>query len=160
MKEKLLAVLLLLTTFTLRAQNKYTLSGYIRDSLSGETLIGASITIGGQGKGINSNQYGFYSITLPEGDYPVIVSFVGYHLQQVKITLSANTILNFSLLQRSVLEEVVVSSKRKDGNVENAQMGKIDLSMNQIKSIPVIFGEIDILKTMQLLPSLPRASAG
>ncbi|HET9279992.1 MAG TPA: TonB-dependent receptor, partial [Flavitalea sp.] len=141
-------------------QNRYTISGYIRDSLSQETLIGASITISGHGKGINSNQYGFYSITLPEGTYPVVVSFVGYHPQESTISLTGNTVLNFSLLQRSVLEEVVVSSRRRDGNVENAQMGRIDLSMNQIRSIPVIFGEGDILKTMQLLPGVRNAGEG
>jgi hypothetical protein len=144
----------------LSAQNKFTLSGYIRDSLSGETLIGASIVISGQAKGVNSNQYGFYSITLPEGTYPVIVSFVGYQVQESTITLRQNTFLNFSLLQRSVLQEVIVSSRRKDGNVENAQMGRIDLSMSQIKSIPVLFGEVDILKTMQLLPGVRNAGEG
>jgi hypothetical protein len=142
------------------AQNKYTLSGYVRDSLSAETLIGASIIISGQAKGINSNQYGFYSITLPEGTYPVIVSFVGYQVHETTITLTRNTNLNFSLLQKSVLQEVVVSSRRKDGNVENAQMGRIDLSITQIKSVPVIFGEVDILKTMQLLPGVRNAGEG
>jgi len=142
------------------AQNKYTLSGYIKDSLSGETLIGASITINGTGKGVNSNQFGFFSITLPEGTYPVVISFVGYQPQQSSIILNQNTALTFSLLQKSVLQEVIVSSRRKDGNVDNAQMGRIDLSMSQIKSIPVIFGETDILKTMQLLPGVRNAGEG
>jgi TonB dependent receptor/CarboxypepD_reg-like domain/TonB-dependent Receptor Plug Domain len=160
MKKNFLLLIFCLAALFSSAQNKYTISGYIRDSLSGETLIGASIIINGQGKGVNSNQYGFYSITLPEGTYPISVSFVGYHLQQSSITLTQNTVLNFSLLQRSVLQEVIVSSRRKDGNVENAQMGKIDLSMNQIKSVPVIFGEVDILKTMQLLPGVRNAGEG
>src|SRR5215204_746558 len=160
MKRTALLIGLVIGTLVVTAQNRYTISGYIRDSLSQETLIGASITISGHGKGINSNQYGFYSITLPEGTYPVVVSFVGYHSQQSTISLNGNTVLNFSLLQRSVLEEVVVSSRRRDGNVENAQMGRIDLSMNQIRSIPVIFGEVDILKTMQLLPGVRNAGEG
>jgi TonB dependent receptor-like, beta-barrel/CarboxypepD_reg-like domain/TonB-dependent Receptor Plug Domain len=160
MKKNALFLIFCFATIFSFAQNKYTLSGYIRDSLSGETLIAASIVIDGQGKGVNSNQYGFYSITLPEGTYPVTVSFVGYHVLQSSITLTQNTVLNFSLLQRSVLQEVIVSSRRKDGNVENAQMGKIDLSMNQIKSVPVIFGEVDILKTMQLLPGVRNAGEG
>jgi uncharacterized membrane protein YfhO len=65
-------------------QNKYTISGYIKDSLSGETLIGASISVNGKGKGVSSNQYGFYSITLPKGNYQVTVSFAGYLPQQVR----------------------------------------------------------------------------
>ena len=160
MKKSFLLIGFCLSAFLISAQNKYTLSGYIRDSLSGETLIGASITINGQGKGVNSNQYGFYSITLPEGTYPLMVSFVGFQMQQSSISLNQNTVINFSLLQRSVLQEVIVSSRRRDGNVENAQMGRIDLSMNQIKSVPVIFGEVDILKTMQLLPGVRNAGEG
>ena len=160
MKKILLLIGCFLSVLISIAQTKYTLSGYIRDSLSGETLIGASITINGEGKGVNSNQYGFYSITLPEGTYPIIVSFVGYQVQQLTLVFDRNRALNFSLLQRSVLEEVIVSSRRKDGNVENAQMGRIDLSMTQIKSIPVIFGEVDILKTMQLLPGVRNAGEG
>ena len=120
MKRICLLIGLVIGTLAVTAQNKYTISGYIRDSLSGETLIGASITIGGQSIGISSNQYGFYSITLPGGTYPVVVSFVGYHPYQSTISLTANIVANFSLLQRSVLEEVIVSSRRRDGNVANA----------------------------------------
>lgn len=144
----------------LQAQRKYTLSGYVRDSLSSETLIGASVTIDGRGEGISSNQYGFYSITLPAGDYGLVVSFAGYVPQQVNITLSDNRTLDFNLLQRSMLETVVVSSRRRDGNVQNAQMGRIDLSMNQVKAVPVLLGEVDILKTLQLMPGIQNAGEG
>ncbi|WP_369040617.1 carboxypeptidase-like regulatory domain-containing protein, partial [Stenotrophomonas maltophilia] len=128
------------------AQDKVTVSGYIKDSLSGETLIGATISVNGKGKGVNSNQYGFYSITLPKGTYELTVSFAGYLAQQVNLNLDSSLQFSFSLLQRSVLEEVVVYSKRRDANVNNSQMGKFDLTMAQIKSVPVIFGEVDILK--------------
>src|SRR6185436_11912639 len=141
-------------------QNKYTISGYIKDSLSGETLIGASISVNGKGKGVSSNQYGFYSITLPKGNYQVTVSFAGYLPQQVDFSLDSNIQFSFTLLQRSVLEEVVVYSKRRDANVKNSQMGKFDLTMSQIKSVPVIFGEVDILKTLQLLPGVRNAGEG
>jgi len=150
-------LLIIQTTFS---QNKYTISGYIKDSLSGETLIGASISVNGKGKGVNSNQYGFYSITLPGGTYQVSVSFAGYVAQQTEIALDSNLQVSFSLLQRSVLEEVVVYSKRRDANVKNSQMGKFDLTMSQIKSVPVIFGEVDILKTLQLLPGVRNAGEG
>ena len=84
MKKHLLLIGFVFLALFATAQNKYTLSGYVRDSLSGETLIGASITISGENKGINSNQYGFYSITLPAGTYPVVVSFVGYQHATIK----------------------------------------------------------------------------
>jgi hypothetical protein len=142
------------------AQEKFTLSGYVRDSLSGETLIGATVTISGLGKGIASNQYGFYSITLPRGTYTVIASFTGYQPQPIDITLDKNIQHNFSLSQKAVLQEVIVSSRRRDGNVNNAQMGTIDLSINQVKSMPVLLGETDLLKTLQLLPGVRNAGEG
>ena len=153
-------VLLLLIVESLSAQDKFTLSGYIKDSLSGETLIGATIAINGKGRGVSSNQYGFYSITLPKGKYSIGVTFAGYQLRQAEINLISNLQMNIELLQRSVLEEVVVYSKRRDANVQNSQMGKFDLTMAQIKSVPVIFGEVDILKTLQLLPGVRNAGEG
>ncbi|MFM9911102.1 MAG: TonB-dependent receptor [Chitinophagaceae bacterium] len=141
-------------------QNKYTISGYIKDSLSGETLIGATISMIGKGKVVGSNQYGFYSITVPKDTYQLVVSFAGYLSKQVIITLDSSIQTNFELVQRSVLNEVVVYSKRRDANVKNAQMGKFDLTMTQIKSVPVIFGEVDILKTLQLLPGVRNAGEG
>lgn len=158
--KQFLLIFAVLFSLQAAAQNKFTLSGYVKDSLSGETLIGATITFTGKGKTVNSNQYGFYSITLPQDTYTIAVSFAGYVAVQQQIDLSSNLQLNFSLLQRSVLQEVVVYSKRRDGNVQNAQMGKFDLTMTQIKSVPVIFGESDILKTLQLLPGVRNAGEG
>lgn len=141
-------------------QQKYTLSGYVKDSLSGESLIGATIAVNGEGKGVSSNQYGFYSITLPAGTYPITVSFAGYQPLQTSIALDRNVAFNFQLLQRSVLQEVIVSSRRRDANVKNAQMGKIDLTMNQVKALPVLLGEVDLLKTLQLMPGVRNAGEG
>ncbi len=142
------------------AQNKFTLSGYVRDSLSGDTLIGASVIISGQSRGINSNQYGFYSITLPEGDYVVSASFAGYNIIDTAIELNTNIEISFSLLQRSMMEEVIVTSLRRSNNVKNPQMGKIDLTAETIKSVPVLLGEVDLLKTLQLLPGVRNAGEG
>src|SRR5258708_7544578 len=160
MKKLLLTSLCVFTALFIYSQGKYTLSGYVKDSLSEETLIGASVSINNAGKGVSSNQYGFYSITLPKGHYSIIVSFAGYRPKQTDIELDSNIIFNFQLLQKSVLEEVVVSSRRRDANVKNAQMGKIDLAMAQVKSLPVLLGEVDILKTLQLLPGVRNAGEG
>ncbi len=161
MKKAMVFCLTLFAGFIAGAQNKYTISGYVKDSLSSETLIGASITVKGQGKGVNSNQYGFYSITLPEGTYQIICSYVGYLPTETEVELNKNFGFNFSVFPKSSLsQEIVISSRRRDANVKNAQMGKIDLSMNRIGSIPVIFGEIDPLKTLQLLPGVRNAGEG
>ena len=143
------------------AQNKYTISGYIKVSLNGETLIGATIAVQGQTKGISSNLYGFYSITLDEGKYILICTFIGYRIKAVSIDLRADTKINFDVLPKSYLaEEVVVSTKKRDANVKNAQMGKFTLPIEQIKSIPAFLGEVDLLKTIQFLPGVRNAGEG
>ena len=133
----------------------------MRDSLSRETLIGASLQIKETGKGVNSNQYGYFSLTLSEGEYNMVVSFVGFLPFEQKISLHTDQELNLSLLSKSSLsDEIVISSKKRDANVKNAQMGQIDLSMSRMRSVPVIFGEIDPLKTLQLFPGVSNAGEG
>ncbi|MFN6374132.1 MAG: TonB-dependent receptor [Chitinophagia bacterium] len=143
------------------SQNRYTISGYVRDSLSRETLLGATIQTANNGRGVNTNPYGYYSITLPEGDYMLQVSFVGYFTSEKKITIKRDMELDFALLSRSSLsQEIVISTKKRDANVKNAQMGQIDLTTSRMKSVPVIFGEIDPLKTLQLFPGVTNAGEG
>lgn len=146
---------------TIRAQQKFTLSGYVKDALSGENLIGATIAINGQGKGVNSNAYGFFSITLAAGTYQLSISYTGYETQTSSLQLDKDVNLSINLSPRIIAsEEVIVYAKRKDGNVRDAQMGKVDLSISQIKSLPAIFGEVDVLKTLQLLPGVRNAGEG
>ena len=142
MNRIILCIFLCLAGFNqLRAQQKFTFSGYVRDTLSGENLIGATVAINGQGKGVNSNAYGFFSITLPEGNYKVTISFTGYESQIASIELNRDISLNINLAPRIVAsEEVIVYDNRKDGYVRDSQMGNVDLSICQIKSIPAIFG--------------------
>ncbi len=155
------AVILLLFFCTGFSQNRFTINGYVKDSLSGESIIGATIAVNGQSRGVASNQYGFYSITLEEGSYTLNVSHVSYLGKSIEINLRNNQSFNFEILSRSAaIEEVVVFSKRRDGNVKNAQMGKIDLSMNQVRNIPAFLGEVDILKAIQLLPGVQSAGEG
>ncbi|MEO6961179.1 MAG: TonB-dependent receptor [Puia sp.] len=152
---------ILFSVFSVSAQKKYTITGYVKDTLSSETLIGASITVNGQVRGVTSNGFGFYSLTLPAGHYSISASYVGYQVVKTEIDLDKNTGFNF-LLNPAITtnEEVVVYSKKRDANVKNAQMGKIDLSMAQVKSLPVLFGEVDILKVIQLLPGVSNAGEG
>lgn len=151
----------ILLSFTANAQKKYTISGYVRDSLSRETLIGATIQTELSSRSISTNAYGYYSITLPEGEYKLIISFVGYSPLEQRMLVNADQQINFSLLSRSSLsQEIVISSRKKDANVRNAQMGQIELSTAKMKSLPVIFGEVDPLKTLQLFPGVTNAGEG
>jgi hypothetical protein len=140
---------------------RYTISGYVRDQATGETLIGASIAIKGNVRGITSNQYGFYSITLTEGKYTLLVSFINYKPQSIDIALTADTSLNMDLVfGTSLSQAVVVNSRKRDNNVKTAQMGKIVLPIEQIKSVPAFLGEVDLLKVVQLLPGVRNAGEG
>ena len=156
MKHCIIIFLIFLLPSLSSAQNtllpaKYTLSGYIKDSLTGETLIGATLTVAGKSKGISSNQYGFYSITLDQGEYTFIVSYIGYLSKIMQVNLQNNQLYNFDLLHRSTLQqEVIVSSKKRDANVRNAQMGKFTLPIEQIRTIPAFLGEVDLLKTIHI----------
>jgi hypothetical protein len=141
------------------AQNKYTINGYISDSLTGESVISANITI--DGKAVASNPYGFYSLTMPEGEYELTVSHISYVTTSFKIRLDQNMERNIRVVSKSAaLNEVIVYSRIRDANVRNAQMGKVDLSIGQIKNIPAFLGEVDILKAIQLLPGVQTAGEG
>ena len=141
------------------AQQKFTVSGYVRDTLNGESVIGASVAA--EGRTVSTNQYGFFSITLDSEAIDLVVSHVSYVATNLRLELTRNLEVNIRLLPKSAaLSEVVVYSKRRDANHKNAEMGKIDLSINQIKNVPALLGEVDILKTIQLLPGVRNAGEG
>ncbi len=144
-----------------QAQQRFTLNGYIKDSLTGETLIGANLSVAAAGKGVTSNAYGYYSLTLPKGQYLLTCSFVGYNAKVFSLDLDSNYQTDIYLLPRNfIVENVTVTGRKRDNNVKTAQMGKIDLSMEAVKSMPALFGEVDILKTLQLLPGVRNAGEG
>ncbi len=161
MRRLLLLFVFCLLVNALLSQDKFTLNGYIKDSLSGETLIGANLTIRSEGKGIVSNQYGFYSITLKKGAYLVLCSFIGYQSKEILIDLSDNHQQNILLVPNSaVINNVTVIGRKRDNNVKAAQMGKFELSVATAKALPAFLGEVDILKTLQLLPGVRNAGEG
>lgn len=150
-----------LISFSVFSQQKFTLNGYIKDSMSGETLIGANLAAKAEGRGVSSNQYGFYSITFNSGKYNLICSFVGYQSKEFTIDLNANKELNINLVPyKAEVREVVVSTKKRDNNVKTAQMGKIDINVANAKALPAFLGEVDLLKTLQLLPGVKSAGEG
>jgi len=155
-----LAVLLLLT-FPLSAQEKYTVSGYVRDAGSGEALIGANIIILESGKGAVSNEYGYYALSLPAGSYTLRSSYLGFTDNEVRITLSEDRILRFELesaFQR--LEEVSISAWARNKNVSATETGVHCLPIQNIQKIPALLGEVDIIKAIQLLPGVQFTSEG
>jgi hypothetical protein len=141
------------------AQTKFTINGFIKDSLTGESVIGATVAV--NGRSVLSNQYGFYSLTLDSGSYEILVSHASYLSFSHPLPLTENLQQTVFLLPRAAaMNEVVVFSRRRDQNVRNAQMGKIDLSINQIRNVPALLGEVDILKAIQLLPGVRNAGEG
>lgn len=155
----LLFCLFFLLPVTLHAQ-KVTLSGYIRDSATGESLISATVFIKEASQGAQTNNYGFYSVSVPPGVYTVTFSYVGYHAITKQMDLNSSAALNVDLRSASRLQEVKVTSQRKDENVKNTEMGTVTLSMDRIKNLPVLLGEVDVLKTLQLLPGVQSAGEG
>lgn len=144
------------------AGDQMTVSGYIRDSKTGEDLIGATVSVKElSSKGSASNSYGFYSITLPSGQYQITVQYMGYIPQVQQIDLTQSRKFDFLLEpEDNALGEVVVTSKRKNDNITKLDMGVQTLDTKDIKNIPVLFGEKDILKTIQLLPGIKSAGEG
>ena len=157
----LASLLFFILSTTLFAQEKYTISGTVTDASSGEELLGASIWVSELGTGGITNEYGFYSITIPEGTYTLNISYVGYATLIKELVLDKSVILNQELEPESTsLEEVVVTSKRKDGNIKSPQMSVTSLDVKEIAVVPVVFGEQDVIKTIQLLPGIKSNEGG
>ncbi len=146
----------------LYAQNKFTVSGKVKDSKSGEELIGAVVMIEElKTTAVATNAYGFYSLTLPEGEYSIYVNYFGYQKNEFKAKLNQNIVHDFVLVEEvTELKEVVISTKKQDDNITKAQMGVEKLDIKEISKIPVLFGEKDVLKTLQLLPGIKSAGDG
>jgi hypothetical protein len=142
------------------AQKRVTLSGYIRDSRSGETLIAATVAFPEAGIGTQTNTYGFYSLSAPAGRYAVVVAYVGYTPYIDTIDLLESRTYNVDLVSSSAIREVVVKAERTDENISGTEMGTVSLGIDRIKTLPVIFGETDILKTLQLMPGVQSAGEG
>ena len=126
---------------------RYTIRGYVRDKRTGETLQGATVSIPTAEKMLNSNNYGFYSITLNKGTYKLICSFVGYNPFEEDILLDKDTALNILMEKTAVTaEEVVITARKKEDNIKSSQLGRISLSIGQIRSMPALMGEVDIIQ--------------
>ena len=153
------AILCILLVNSLYGQN-YTYSGYIEDRATGEKLIAATVYDYLSEKGTSSNEYGFFSLTLPAGEVNLQVSYVGYNTFTETFMLTANRRMNITLEPMLTLEEVVITTNRPRDIVEDAQMSAIHIPIKEIKSIPMFMGEADVIKTIQLMPGVQSGTEG
>ncbi len=156
----LLSLFLFLSISTV-AQEKFTLSGTITDKSSNETLIGVNIVFPELQTGTITNEYGFYSITLPKGNYKFQLSYIGFSTVFKQIALFENQSVNFKLSESGErLNEVIITDNFEKLNIKKPQMSVNSLSINTIKQIPVVLGEVDIIKSITLLPGVTNAGEG
>lgn len=143
------------------AQERHTLSGYLRDGATGEALGYATVYASENHTGVSTNEYGFFSITLPAGNYCFNFSYIGYQEQKDTVLLNRDISLNIELMQETTsLGEVKVVGKAVDDRVRQNETGTVKLDVKQLNVIPILFGEQDILKTIQLLPGVSPAGEG
>lgn len=153
--------LFILTIFNSFSQEKFTLSGTISDSKNNETLIGVNIYIPALKIGTTTNEYGFYSLSVPKGEYEIEISYVGYQTIQKSIALNQNTKQNFSISEGGEeLQEVIITDNKSKINIKSPEMSANKLSIATIKKMPVVLGEVDVLKSILLLPGVTNAGEG
>lgn len=145
---------------TKRSKSNFTVSGYVRNKETGENLLGVNVFDRTSGSGTTTNEYGFYSITLPEGKVGLRFSYVGYSVREKELNLVADIKINVELEANKALEEVIVYGKRSDTGVNSTQMGAIDLPVDVLKKVPSLLGEADAIKAMQLMPGIQAGTEG
>lgn len=160
--KKLLIFLLMLLSYYGYAQDKFTISGTLKDQMNGETLLGATILLEGTSIGTTTNEYGFYSLTTPKGNYTLIISYLGFTTIEKEIVLDQNMKFNAELTEDAgQLDEVIITAEEsKKVNLQTPQMSVAKLSSETIKKIPAVLGEVDVIKSIQLLPGVTNAGEG
>ena len=160
MRKALLFLALLTFSINLSSAQSFTLSGYIQDAETGEKLIGANVYDKEKLTGTSSNAYGFFSITLPQGEYTLVFSYVGYRKEEKMIALNENRQMNILLKPSVEIGEVEVRGNRFEQGVESTQMSTISMPVKTIEKIPALLGEVDVIKAIQLLPGVQSGTEG
>ena len=159
--NKLITGVLLLISFTVYSQQFFTLNGVIKDKGTTENLSGVNILFPDQGTGTVSNEYGFYSIKLPEGTHRVVFTYLGYATLSKEISISGNTTLNVELEEATQsLDEVVINESSGFVDIRQPQMSVTSLDINTIQKMPVVLGEVDVIKSLLLMPGVSNAGEG
>ena len=160
-KKISLLLILIFTTFASFSQEKFTLSGTIKDSKNNESLIGVNVYIPALKIGTTTNEYGFYSLTVPSGEHEIEISYLGYQTIHKTIILDQNTKNNFSISESGQeLQEVVIKDNKGKINIKSSEMSVNKLSISTIKKMPVVLGEVDVIKSILLLPGVTNAGEG
>ena len=158
---QLILIVFVYTQSRLYCQEKVTLSGYVSDSENNETLIGVNVIIPNLKIGTTTNDYGFYSLTVPRGDYKLQISFLGYKNQEIDLIILSDFSQNFNLQKEiQVLDEVVIEESSEFINLRSPEMSVNRLSISTIKKIPAVLGETDVIKSITLLPGVTNAGEG
>ena len=143
------------------AQDSYIVNGIVTDSLSGESLIGVTVKFSNRTQnGTSTNAYGFFSYKLTSGVYTMAVSYIGYRTIVSTITVESDKRMNLTLVPENSIGEIVVTAEKRNDNLVGPQMGLTKINLSEIRNVPVIFGERDVLKTLQLLPGIKSAGEG
>ncbi|TVZ55218.1 outer membrane beta-barrel protein [Lutibacter sp. Hel_I_33_5] len=159
--KKSLLITFICISFSIFSQEKITLSGTVYDESNNETLIGVSVYFPELKSGTTTNEYGFYSITIPKGTYNVLISYLGYTVISESLDLSKKTTKNFKLVEETEsLDEIIIESNIEKLNVRTPQMSVNKLNSSTIKQIPVVLGEADVIKSLILLPGVTSAGEG
>ena len=158
--NKYILIALVTCSISFSQNQKINISGYVKSNDSGETLIGANVVIKSLKVGCTTNNYGFFSFSLDSAEYLLETSYIGYENQSISISKSSNDVI-FNLKPTSyITDEVTLKAKKEDANIKNADIGKIEIDVEQVDQIPVLMGEKDILKTIQLLPGVQSGTEG
>lgn len=159
--KKLILLLFISVVYTTNAQDKFTVSGYAKDAKNGEALIGVTVYKKNSQIGTSTNEYGFYSLTLPKGQDTIVFSFVGYKTVIKPVNLTSNITVSTEIGEEGKeLEEVVISSEREDKNIKSMEMSVAKLDIKQIQKMPALLGEVDVIKSIQLLPGVTTVGEG
>ena len=155
------AAVLILVPAVCGAQKKYTVSGYMTDASSGESLISAALVESGSGQGTVTNNYGFYTLTLPAGEVNLSYSYIGYETVEMQFRLTRDTVIHVAFKPSAeFLSGATVTASRSEIGVRGTQMSAIEVPVHQIKRVPALGGEVDVIKAIQLLPGVQSGTEG
>lgn len=161
MKKAISFILFFSVVLVAQAQQRVTVNGYVKDATNGETLIGATVYIRSLETGAITNEYGFYAITVPPGNYELQVSYVGYQTKSISVQLGSSSKIDIEILPESEqLEEIVISGEREQANAQNLEMSTNKLDIKTITKLPAFLGEADVLKSLLQLPGVSTVGEG
>ena len=161
MRNYILSLLLVACATFAFGQEKFTVNGYIRDGSNGETLIGANVFIKELATGANSNEYGFYSISLPQGKYTIEYSYLGFVSVTQIVDLNQDQKVDIEFQPEGIeIEEIVITGEAENANVSDVEMSTNKLDIATIQKMPTLLGEVEVLRSIQLLPGVSSVGEG